>query len=589
MKIVWKLLKPYLIENRNKLFLGIICLILVNLLQLTIPLFIAYAIDISLNSSHIKKLIFCLSAILIISLVMGILRFGWRNWLIGVSRIIERDLRDDFFQQIQDIELYQIKKYRTGDIVSLSYNDIGAIRRMLGSGIMSVCDAVVIIIVAFSLMFYLSTSLSWKIILPFPLISIFMAYMGNVLNKSHAKLQDSFSDLTSNVQEYISGIRVIRSFVKEKYSIIKIIKISSIYLKHQMRLAICEGIFYPVIRFLSKVSLTILIFFGGKMVIEGEMSLGVFVAFSEYINLLFWPLLAAGFIINAYEKGKAGCVRINRIMKLKPEILSNKAYSFFKISDSPEILEIKQLNFSYPETDSQVLKNISFRIYPKEKIGIIGGIGSGKTTLINVLLRLYSIPENIILYGNQCMNQIPIEVWRQMIGYVHQEPFIFSSTIKENIILSNDENKSDDFWDSIKDADLYQDTISFHEKENTHIGEWGITLSGGQRQRLAIARIIHQKYPIYIFDDCFSSVDIETETKIFSNIQKHIKNATTIMSTHRLNLLDKFDRLIFLSHGEISGIGSHDELYQSNLEYRKNYDHQQIENQLLLNRSRQNV
>ncbi len=586
----FSILWPYLTKNKRSLIAGIICLVGVDILQLIVPIYVAQGIDLIQKNTIGQRFVLCLSLILLFSIIIAVLRYYWRTWIIGTSRIIENDMRNDFFNHLLQLPTNIFNQYRTGDIVSLSTNDISAIRRMLGSGILAGCDAVVIILSAFALMLYLAPQLSWKVLLPLPFISIYMIIIGPLLNKKHLDVQNEFSHLTSIAQEDVSGIRIIKAFHREASCLEKFTKICQNYFDKNISLAIFEGSFYPIIRLLSKFSLAILIWVGSRMVIRNQLTLGTFIAFTEYIALLTWPLLAIGFIVDLYQKGKASCIRINEILQVHTE--QNKIFycnQEFDTHDdkrpiSPSLLEIRQLTYQYPGNEFQVLKNINLLIQPGEKIALIGPVGSGKSTLFKLLLRLYKFPENCIFYNQKDILSIPLYDWRDQIGYVSQDPYIFSDSIVNNIALGRElEQNFSSMTESLNLSSLKEEIENFSHKEQTIVGEWGITLSGGQRQRLSLARILYQKYPMYVFDDIFSSVDLKTEQKIIYSLKNNTQHSTILFATHRLSSLVFFDRVILLKNGEVVADGKHNDLISSSKVYLEFIQEQQREDRLLKN------
>lgn len=458
-------------------------------------------------------------------------------------------------------------------------NDINAVRMALGPGIiMSVDASFLAISIILIMIFTIDPKLTILALLPLPVIALIVTRFGKVIHSRFLKVQEAFSSLTDKVQESISGIRVIKAFVQEKEEIENFRKENLKNFKANMDMIKIWGLFDPTVQFLAALSFTIALLHGGIQVIKGIITLGDFVAFTSYLGMLIWPMMAFGWVINIFQRGSASMERLNIIFSEVPEITDN--YADPNITTIEGNIEIRNLTFSYKKGLPPVLKNINISLPKGKTLAIIGKTGSGKSTLVNLLARLYKVPQDTIFIDGHDINEIPLKVLRQSIGFVPQDNFIFSDTIANNIAFVKEESleKIQEFATM---ADVHKDIMDFPQQYQTIVGERGVTLSGGQKQRIAIARALIKEPKILILDDSLSAVDTNTEETILNNLREYMKNRTTIIVSHRISTIKNADEIIVLDNGEIVERGTHEELIKLKGLYNSIYEKQQMENAIL--------
>ena len=459
-------------------------------------------------------------------------------------------------------------------------NDISAVRMALGPGVVMITDAVFITIAAFFMMIKTANvKLTILALLPLPFLAIMVGKFGKLIHSRFKDVQDSFSNLTDKVQENFAGIRVVKSFVQEEKEIEKFTESNTHNFKMNIRLVKAWGMFFPLIQFISSLSFLVVIWYGGTLVISGSISLGDFIAFNSYLSLMVWPMIAIGQVINVLQRGTASMERLNEIFNEKPEIYDSK--DTVNLSHIKGKVEFKDLSFKYPGTENYAIQNINVNIGQGRTLAIIGRTGSGKTTLVNLLLRLFNTLEGKILVDGIDINKIPLKTLRENIGYVSQDSFLFSNTVKENIAFAFEGTIPDEeIYNAAKAAELYNNIMEFPDRFDTMLGERGVTLSGGQKQRTAIARAIIKNPSILILDDSLSAVDTQTEEKILNNLKDIMKNCTTILIAHRISTIKNADEIIVLDGGNIVERGTHEELLEIKGMYNDIYEKQLLEEKL---------
>ncbi len=575
----FKTLKNDLIENRWRILTGLIALLIVDVLQLFIPRVIKYAIDdlTTGNLSHFRLFLYGLE-ILLLALGIGGLRYFWRYFLLGTARRIEKGLRSRLFNHLQTLSISYFSKTQVGDLMAHATNDIEAVRMALSLGVVFLMDTVILGILTIFFMIYINPRLTFFAILPMPLITLITIFFSRTIHNRFEILQKTFAMLTERIRETITGIRVIKAYVLEEREKEKLSQLSQEYIRKNLNLTKVWGMFFPLILFLSNLSLAIVLYLGGTLTIYQSISTGDFVDFMSYLGLLSWPMMALGWAINMIQRGGASVTRLNRILLETPDLV-----------DSPKVIysgplkgriEIRGLTFSPVKGGKPLLRDIYLTIREGERIVIVGRVGSGKSVLCNLIARILDPPQDSLFFDGMEIHQIPLELLRKSIGYVPQDTFLFSDTIRENIAFGKPEASAQQIEEAAKLAQIYDEVMGFPDGLNTVIGERGITLSGGQKQRIAIARALLMDSPIFILDDALSSVDIQTEERILEGLEKFFKGKTSILVTHRIAPLRRADTIIVLDEGRIVEMGDHKTLLSQGGIYTELYWQRQWEEEL---------
>ncbi len=566
-----KELLKYLFKWRYKIFIGIITLLIVDLSQLFVPLVIKSAIDKLIEGIMNLKLLFIhFILIVFLALITAIFRYFWRYFIMGSAREIEKEIREKLYRHFLTLDFYFYQRRKVGDIMAHSTNDLEAIRMACGMGIVGAADFFIMFFFSLFFMLKINPSLTIYVLIPLPVLSIIIFIFGSKIHYLFRKVQEGFSYLSEIAEESFSGNKVIKAFVREKEEEKLFLKINNLFFKRNLNLAYLWGAFMPIITLVSGISIVLLIFIGGKKVILNEITLGSFVAFISYIEFMIWPMMAIGWVTNIFQRGAASMDRINDLLREKPVIKSFP--DSIKIEKLKGEIEVKNLTFYYPDEKKPALKNISFKINAGEKIGILGKTGSGKTTLVNLILRILDVPEGRIFIDGNDIRKYSLYDLRKKIFLLPQEAVIFSGKIFENIAFTNPYAKEEDVIKAAKFAEIYDEINLFPDKFDTIVGERGAKLSGGQKQRIALARAFFENPSIFIMDDALSQVDSETEEKIIKNLKEYLNKKTAIIISYRTSVLKNLDRIIVLVDGEIEDIGTHEELIKKDGFYKKVYE-----------------
>ncbi|MCX7834025.1 MAG: ABC transporter ATP-binding protein/permease [Ignavibacteria bacterium] len=580
MKDLFPLLK-YLKLYKKKLFYGFGFILFSIICQSFYPLIIGSAIDDISNNSFRYSLLAYIIIGLSLVVIGGIFLFLTRQTIIVVSREVENDLRNDFFSHLQYLPKSFFDKVSTGDIMARANNDINNVRNLLGPGIMYSVQTFFRTVIIFIILISINLKITIIAIIPLLLISLFVYKVMRITYRRSLLVQEAFSTMSAKAQENFSGIRVIKSYLREAFEINEFNRIAEDYQKKNLSLARIQSYSFPMMFLFTGLSVIVVIYFGGLGVINNTFTIGNIAEFIVYLNQLTWPMIALGWVTNLVQRAIPSMRRLTEIMNLKP------IYDFknLEIIQKPNFdikgnIEFKNVYFKYPNTDNYVLKNINLVIPQGSSIGIIGFTGCGKTTLINLITALYKVTEGHILIDGINIENIPLIDLRRAIGIVPQESFLFSDTIGNNIAYSDSFVDENLLLRSAIIAGLLKDIESFPEKFHTKIGERGITLSGGQKQRTAIARAVYKNPKILILDDSLSSVDTETEKEILRNLKEFMENRTTIIVSHRTATIMNCDKIVVLDNGTIVEEGTHSELYQQRGIYYKFYIKQVIEQEL---------
>ncbi len=525
----------------------------------------------------VNDVIFYSAAIIISAVFRGILMYMMRQTIIVASRNIEYDLKNEVYYHYQTLPLQFYKNNNTGDLMNRISEDVSRVRMYLGPALMYGMNVTILMIMVIPFMFYINSTLAFFSVLPLPLLVVSIYYVQNIINKRSERIQESLSDLSTYVQESFSGIRLIKSFVREGNFSDVFKEKSNQYKEKSLDLQFVLALFFPIIMTLIGLSIIITVYVGALQVFEGTLTIGNIAEFLIYVYLLTWPVTALGWITSIVQRASASQKRLNEFLEEKTNIISKEN----KKVDLKGKLEFQNVSFSYPDTGLVGMDNISFQINPGESLGVIGSTGSGKSTIANSVLRLFDIKSGKILVDGVNIKNLDISFYRKQIGYVPQDVFLFSDTIKNNILFGCESSDFRKVEKAAEDADLIRNIDSFPNKYDTMIGERGITLSGGQKQRISIARAIIKEPRILILDDCLSAVDTNTENIILENLKKIMVDRTTIVISHRISSVKLAKQILVIEEGKVIEKGSHRELIKMEGHYHKLYI-KQIEEEKML-------
>jgi ATP-binding cassette, subfamily B, multidrug efflux pump len=593
-------LLPYLKRYRWGYIAGTLCVFLTNGIWILFPLVLGKAAD-DLNSGVTRhKLLLYAGILLAIATTKGIFQFLTRWIVIGVSRDIEFDLRNDLFKRLESLSYSYYQRHRTGDIMARATNDLNAVRMLLGPAIMYSANTIVYTAGALAFMISISPWLTLYTFLPLPAVSIVIQTFGRRIHDRFERIQAMFSDISARAQENFSGARLIRAYVQEDAEIRAFETENQEYIRRSLKLVRLMGMLWPTLELMLGCAVVLVLWLGGREVIHGlshvtlitnlaaahpaitttlslsgSMSVGQFVSFSTYMMQLTWPIIALGWVINIFQRGTASLVRINEIMQEQPEIKDAPGAQDREIEGE---IEFRGLNFGYD--GKQVLHDLTLRIPAGSSLAIVGPTGSGKTTLVSLIPRIYDAEPGPVLIDGRPIRYYSVASLRKNIGFVPQETFLFSDRIRENIALGVDSATDEEIHNAAAAANLATDIESFPEGYDTMVGERGITLSGGQKQRTAIARALIRNPKILILDDALSSVDTHTEDKILNHLRDVMRGRTTIFISHRVSTVRNADRIAVLHSGRIVELGTHDELLALNGYYSDLYNKQLLEEEL---------
>ncbi len=586
-------LVPYLRKYRNTFWVGAACVVCNNGIWIFFPLVIRRAIDDLNKEVNLHKLVYYAGVLLAVAGAKAIFQFLTRWILIGVSREIEFDLRNNLFAHLERLSYSFYQRTRTGDIMARATNDLNAVRMLVGPGIMYTANTLVFTAGALIFMFSISVKLTLWAFLPLPLISIIIQRFGRRIHERFERIQAMFSDISARAQENFSGARLIRAYVQEDWEIESFERANEEYIARSLKLVRLMGMLWPTLETLLGLAAIVVLFVGGREVIQRHITVGSFVAFNTYMVQLTWPIIALGWVINLFQRGTASMERIQSILSEKPEITDAGVPATGAPRAIVGDIEFRDLNFSYGKTlhslessngahhgDQFVLKNVNLVVPAGTSLAIVGPTGSGKSTLVSLIPRIYDATDGSVLIDGRPIREYPLQVLRSNIGFVPQETFLFSDSIRDNIAFGVQHATDEQIRRAAEAASIADDIEGFPEGYRTLVGERGITLSGGQKQRTAIARAVIRNPRILVLDDALASVDTHTEDRILNHLREIMQGRTTIFISHRVSTVRNADRIAVLHNGEIVEYGTHEELIEFNGYYTELYNKQLLEEEL---------
>jgi ATP-binding cassette, subfamily B, multidrug efflux pump len=537
--------------------IGSIFIIVKTIISSIVPKYVQKSIDLLNTTVDNDLLSEFVIMMMLLSVVSGIFLYAMRRITITASRHIENDIRNDFFAKLLSLDMYFFHHNKTGDLMARATNDLNNIRSVFGPAIMYTVNLIFSFTIYLYMMISISPRLTFWAVLPIPVMSVVVYVFGRVIYKKQSAIQANYSLISTYAQENLAGARVIKSFSLEEKHIKGFKHLNNDYYNKMTDFLKIQNFFHPSIAVIVSLGLAAILYIGGRLVISNELTIGEFTAFILYLGLLTWPSVAIGWVAGLYQTGASSVERVNKILDQEPNLKIVENENSFELQGN---IKFNNLSFRYPETDHDVLKKINLEIKAGESLGIIGPVGSGKSTLINLICKLYQVSHKQILMDGYDINDIPSSTIGKNVSIVPQESFLFSETIKNNILFGN-ETASDKELKQVIQSSALADTISdFKDGIETMLGERGINLSGGQKQRVSIARALLKNSKILIFDDCLSAVDTQTEEMILTALMEESKNKTNIIISHRISSLKHADHIIYLEDGEIIEEGSHQEL-----------------------------
>jgi len=576
----------YVNRYRRKFLTGLACVVATTIFQLLGPWILKYAID-DLNRSVTRQKLEVYAGLLLgVACVRGLFQFLMRRIIIGASRDIEYDIRNDFFARLEQQPLGYFQARRTGDLMSRATNDLNAVRMMIGPAIMYSASTILVFAVAIVLMASIDLRLTLIALIPLPFVTISVRYFGTAIHKRFEQIQAQLSEVSAVVQEALSGVRVVRAYRQESHETERFRQANEEYLRRNRVLIRLQGAFFPSMGLFLGLGSMLVLWLGSRDVIHGNITVGEFVAFNGYLVMLAWPMIAFGWVTNMLQRGFASWGRMLAVLEYPPAISDAAVSATGRAAAMDGAIEFRNLTFTYPQTDRPVLRDITLRIEPGQTVAFVGGTGSGKSTLIGLLPRLHEPPPGTVLVGGADVREIPLARLRGAIGFVPQEPFLFSDTIAENVAfgITKDTKVGEGTKELVQTAAavarLDKDVADFPRGYETTVGERGITLSGGQKQRTALARAVMVDPAILILDDALSAVDTYTEEEILSRLRGVMRQRTSIIVSHRISTVRDADQIFVLHEGRIAERGAHNELVARDGLYAAMYKKQLLEEEL---------
>lgn len=571
-----KFLWSYVMRHKWRYFFGIVTLFVVDYANLFIPQLTGEITDgLADRTMDMHAVAGVLVKILILGVTLAIGRFLWRFFIFGSARKIEKEIRDDMFSHLETMDVEYYNSHKTGDLMTRFTSDLQSIRMSIGPAIISIFDATVMaVMVILQMMIYVNVGLTLLILIPMLVIMFGEIYYGKLMHGLYKKRQESVSDLTDYIQESFSGIRVIKAFVRERHQRNEFLKANQKAMDKNIDIVRWQAVINPLLTVIIGLSSLITLVYGGYLALVGDITLGRFVAFHQYVSMLVWPMIACGDSINMFSQGFASARRVQDVFNEKPEVEGPPSCGEIRLSGH---IEFNELTFIHKGMSEPTLHNITLDVPAGTTLAIIGRTGNGKSTLVNLLLHLYNTKPGMIKFDGMDIGDIPLRDLRENIAYVPQDNFLFSDTLKANIAFGTHGIDMKKIEEASKMACIHDNIVTFPEGYDTVVGERGVTLSGGQKQRSSIARALIKDAPILILDDALSAVDTDTEEHILRNLKENRAGKTNIIIAHRVSTIQAADIIMVLEDGEAAEIGSHHELMEKGGIYREMFESQQLE------------
>ena len=572
----------YIKRHKMQYILGLITLFIVDFANIYIPKMTGNITDgLTAHTMDWSQVKTALWSIFLLGAVIALGRFLWRYFFFGAARSIERELRNEMFAHLERMSVEYYNEHKTGDLMTRFTSDLNSIRMAIGMAVISSFDATVMaVMVIVQMMRYVNVKLTLLAVIPMLFILFGELYYGKIIHKRFMARQESVSNLTDFVQESFSGVRVIKAFVQERAQLKEFLKANQDTMDKNLSIAKMQSVVMPLLDVIIGVSSLITLVYGGYLALIGDITLGRFVAFNQYVGMLVWPMLACGESINMISQGAASIRRVRDVLEEKPEIFDSPEVLQGEAEETEELkgeISFQHLTFIHRGHSEPTLKDINLEVPVGTTLAIIGRTGNGKSTLVNLLLHLYTTRPGMILIDGRDINTIPLKVLRKNIAYVPQDNFLFSDSLKSNIAFGQDEIDMEEITRATKAACIHENIVAFPDGYETIVGERGVTLSGGQKQRSSIARALMKDAPILILDDALSAVDTDTEEHILRNLKKNRKGRTTILIAHRISTIQNADVIMVLEDGEAKEIGNHESLMKLGGIYKDMFEKQQLE------------